>query len=164
MVSSYAYLESLGYKGSLADKEVAYYADLANGAATTLRNINTVTQVGDSISNLGGALDPANPTASQAMYVKSFGEVANALTGHRCQWIAPGTTGPGSIAGGGSGVAFALGGIYTDDILAGGYMAAAVASAANVIIVHIGTNNINRGDTAAKIMTDLLAIWRLATG
>lgn len=132
-------------------------------APLALLNINTLTLVGDSISNSGGAIDPTQPTGSQSQYSKNFVEVANSLFAHRCQYITPGPTGPGSVAAGSSGVAFALGGIYTDDILNGGYMAAAVASAANVIVVHIGTNNVNRGDTSAKIMTDLLQIWRLAT-
>lgn len=128
-----------------------------------VRAINTLTAVGDSITNNSGAIDPLNPTATQLMYSKAYAEVANCLSGHKCQWVTPGTTGPGSVAAGSTGSAFALGGIYTDDVIYGGYMAAAVASAANTIVVHIGTNNVNRGDSASKIINDILQIWRMAT-
>jgi len=124
---------------------------------------NTLTGVGDSITNNTGALDPTSPSGNQLLAVKGWGPLGNALAGGQFSWVAPGVSGPGSVAAGSSGAAFALGGIYTDDILTGGYMAAAVASSADVIVVHIGTNNVNRGDTASKIVTDLLAIWRLGT-
>lgn len=162
--SMYSYLAGLGYTGSLSDKQNAYFTDLANGASASVRNLNNLTIVGDSIANGSGSIDPANPSNAQNQGSRGFAEIANMLSGHRCQMIYPAAGAPGSIAAGGSGIGFCKGADYTDDMLgSGGMMAAAVASAANIILVHIGTNNVNRGDTALKIITDLLTIWRQAT-
>jgi lysophospholipase L1-like esterase len=128
------------------------------------RNLNlALTWVGDSITNNGGALDAVTATNTQAWYAKGFWWIADALTGHRCTMIFPGPSGPGSPSAGAAGIAFALGGLVTTDILGGGYMAAAVASPANIIGVHIGTNDVNAGTPAAAIMGNILAIWRMAT-
>lgn len=134
-----------------------------DGIIPLTKFVNTLTSVGDSITNNGGAIDPSLPSGSQNYTCRNYAEVANILSGHKCRWVTPGLTGPGSIANGSAGNSFSLGGIYTEDVLYGGYMAAAVASDANIIVVHIGTNNVNRGDTSAAMMADILAIWRMGT-
>lgn len=138
---------------------------------TAASSVQKIAIVGDSISANSGSMDVVTPTNNQFWGVKGWASVANSLTGARCQWIAPGLTGPGSLAdpngslhsSSPSGIGFCLGGLSTQEMLTYGYMAAAVASAANIIIVHGGTNDCNNGTDATTISNNLLTMWRMAT-
>lgn len=144
--------ELSGTIGAQVSDAVAPKLDASTAIATYSRPVaGRVALLGDSITDANSTLDGSNSVWQYSG--KGWFIWANVACGWRYT-----LTGPSATDG-----EFGQSGRKASELLSLGDADAAAASTAEIVIVHIGTNDISGGATAATIAANILSIWRKQT-
>lgn len=123
-------------------------ADAAFTGAFAQQNLNTIALLGDSIPGQNSDFVNTLP-ASTGFLPKGYWTWAAALLGYRMTQVRASAT---EWEFGGSG-------LTTPQLVSGGHVDAVIAAQPGWCLVHVGTNDMSGGATAATITTDLAVVY-----